>query len=82
MTRVVQCHGSFATATCMKCKYKVQADAIKEDIFDQVKLSYIDGLQDLNLLSIASSTQMAAHLVYQLPLNMIASGRSTLVDLN
>ena len=37
LKRVVQCHGSFATATCMKCKYKVEADAIKKDIFDQVR---------------------------------------------
>merc|ERR1711935_908154 len=32
---VVQCHGSFATATCMKCKHKVDAKAIREDIFSQ-----------------------------------------------
>lgn len=32
---VVQCHGSFATATCMRCRHKVKADAIKEDIFQQ-----------------------------------------------
>ena len=32
---VVQCHGSFATATCMKCKHKVKADVIREDIFAQ-----------------------------------------------
>jgi NAD-dependent deacetylase sirtuin 1 len=34
--RVVQCHGSFATATCMKCKYRVKAETIKDDIFNQV----------------------------------------------
>merc|ERR1711953_1251681 len=32
---VVQCHGSFATATCMKCKHKVQAEVIRQDIFAQ-----------------------------------------------
>ena len=32
---VVQCHGSFATATCMKCKNKVDAEVIREDIFAQ-----------------------------------------------
>ena len=32
---VVQCHGSFATATCMKCKNKVDAEIIREDIFAQ-----------------------------------------------
>ncbi|ESO84090.1 hypothetical protein LOTGIDRAFT_108079 [Lottia gigantea] len=33
---VIQCHGSFATAQCMACKHKVDADVIKKDIFDQV----------------------------------------------
>ncbi|KAK6170871.1 hypothetical protein SNE40_019164 [Patella caerulea] len=33
---VIQCHGSFATAQCMACKYKVDAEVIKEDIFNQV----------------------------------------------
>lgn len=29
---IVQCHGSFATATCFKCHYKVSGDTIIEDI--------------------------------------------------
>lgn len=33
--------GSFATATCMMCKYKVDAEAIRKDIFDQVPLIFI-----------------------------------------
>ena len=33
--RVVQCHGSFATASCTKCKRKVDAEDIREDIFAQ-----------------------------------------------
>lgn len=36
LERVVQCHGSFATATCTKCSLKVKADEIKEEIFAQV----------------------------------------------
>jgi NAD-dependent deacetylase sirtuin 1 len=36
--KVLQCHGSFATATCLVCKYKVEADAIREDIMNQVGL--------------------------------------------
>lgn len=32
--KMVQCHGSFATATCMKCKFKVSGDAIFSDIKD------------------------------------------------
>ncbi|KAK3090116.1 hypothetical protein FSP39_009311 [Pinctada imbricata] len=33
---VIQCHGSFAKATCMACGHKVDADEIREDIFNQV----------------------------------------------
>ena len=32
---MVQCHGSFATASCTKCKRKVEAEDIREDIFAQ-----------------------------------------------
>ncbi|VDK81416.1 unnamed protein product [Litomosoides sigmodontis] len=30
--RIVQCHGSFATATCRNCGLKVNSEAIREDI--------------------------------------------------
>ena len=30
--KIVQCHGSFATATCVKCQYKVSGDSIFEEI--------------------------------------------------
>ncbi|KAJ3272306.1 NAD-dependent protein deacetylase sirtuin-1, partial [Borealophlyctis nickersoniae] len=33
--KVVQCHGSFATARCINCKYQVPGDALKDDIFAQ-----------------------------------------------
>ncbi|KAI9227647.1 MAG: DHS-like NAD/FAD-binding domain-containing protein, partial [Piptocephalis tieghemiana] len=33
--RVLQCHGSFATATCIQCGYHVPGEAISEDIFSQ-----------------------------------------------
>ncbi|XP_043272644.1 NAD-dependent protein deacetylase sirtuin-1 isoform X3 [Venturia canescens] len=32
---VIECHGSFATASCTKCKYQVRAEDIREDIFAQ-----------------------------------------------
>ncbi|KAK9507257.1 hypothetical protein O3M35_007160 [Rhynocoris fuscipes] len=32
---VVECHGSFATATCTRCGYRVTCDDIKEDVFNQ-----------------------------------------------
>ena len=31
--RVVHCHGSFDTATCQRCKYQVDGNAIKDAIF-------------------------------------------------
>ncbi|CAG6017805.1 unnamed protein product [Menidia menidia] len=34
--RIIQCHGSFATASCLTCKHKVDCEAIREDIFNQV----------------------------------------------
>jgi NAD+-dependent protein deacetylase sirtuin 1 len=33
--RVIQCHGSFATASCTSCMRKLNADDIKEKIFNQ-----------------------------------------------
>lgn len=33
--RVVECHGSFATATCTKCATKVSADVVRNDILEQ-----------------------------------------------
>ncbi|CAF4874703.1 unnamed protein product, partial [Rotaria magnacalcarata] len=32
ITRLIQCHGSFSTATCRNCHYKVQSDEIKDEI--------------------------------------------------
>lgn len=32
---VIECHGSFSTASCTKCKFKSTADAIRDDIFVQ-----------------------------------------------
>ncbi|XP_023864030.1 NAD-dependent protein deacetylase sirtuin-1 isoform X1 [Salvelinus sp. IW2-2015] len=34
--RIIQCHGSFATASCLVCKHKVDCEAVREDIFYQV----------------------------------------------
>ncbi|BFZ17316.1 hypothetical protein BsWGS_20355 [Bradybaena similaris] len=34
--RVVQCHGSFATASCTVCGHKVDSSAIRDEIFNQV----------------------------------------------
>ncbi|XP_005795318.2 NAD-dependent protein deacetylase sirtuin-1 [Xiphophorus maculatus] len=34
--RIIQCHGSFATASCLVCKYKVDCEAIRADILNQV----------------------------------------------
>ncbi|XP_023571960.1 NAD-dependent protein deacetylase sirtuin-1 isoform X2 [Octodon degus] len=34
--RIIQCHGSFATASCLICRYKVDCEAIRGDVFNQV----------------------------------------------
>lgn len=36
---VLQCHGSFATASCIMCDYKVDGNEIKDDILNQ-RVSY------------------------------------------
>jgi NAD-dependent SIR2 family protein deacetylase len=36
ITRVINCHGSFATATCVTCGYKCAGSDIEADIFAQV----------------------------------------------
>ncbi|XP_034040814.1 NAD-dependent protein deacetylase sirtuin-1 [Thalassophryne amazonica] len=33
--RIIQCHGSFATASCLVCKHKVDCEAIREDVLNQ-----------------------------------------------
>lgn len=33
--KVIECHGSFASATCTKCDYKTTSDEIRNDIFEQ-----------------------------------------------
>ncbi|KAF8141958.1 DHS-like NAD/FAD-binding domain-containing protein [Boletus edulis] len=35
ITRVLQCHGSFKTATCLQCRIKVPGNEIERDILDQ-----------------------------------------------
>jgi len=32
--KLVQCHGSFATASCLRCKLQVSCDEIREDILN------------------------------------------------
>ncbi|XP_076819924.1 NAD-dependent protein deacetylase sirtuin-1-like [Clavelina lepadiformis] len=36
ITKVIQCHGSFATASCQVCKHQVGCDDIRDNIFNQV----------------------------------------------
>lgn len=35
ITRLIECHGSFAKATCTNCKYSVDGEAIRDDVFAQ-----------------------------------------------
>uniref|UniRef100_A0A8C5PP56 protein acetyllysine N-acetyltransferase n=3 Tax=Leptobrachium leishanense TaxID=445787 RepID=A0A8C5PP56_9ANUR len=34
--KIIQCHGSFAMASCLICKYKVDCEAVRGDIFNQI----------------------------------------------
>lgn len=35
ISRVIECHGSFAKATCTNCKFSVDCDVIKDDVLSQ-----------------------------------------------
>lgn len=35
LERIIQCHGSFATATCLRCKFRVPSTHIEKDIMSQ-----------------------------------------------
>lgn len=35
LQRVINCHGSFSTATCTKCGHRVEAEQIRADVFEQ-----------------------------------------------
>jgi NAD+-dependent protein deacetylase sirtuin 1 len=35
ITRLIQCHGSFSTATCRHCHHSVRSDEIKDEILQQ-----------------------------------------------
>lgn len=35
ISRLIECHGSFATASCTRCKFKINGDAIREHILKQ-----------------------------------------------
>lgn len=35
ISRLIECHGSFATASCTRCKFRINGDAIREHILQQ-----------------------------------------------
>lgn len=35
ISRLIECHGSFATASCTRCKFRINGDAIRENISQQ-----------------------------------------------
>lgn len=35
ISRLIECHGSFATASCTRCKFRINGDSIREDILQQ-----------------------------------------------
>jgi len=49
--KVIQCHGSFATASCVVCKAQVDAEGVREDIFNQkIPMCSICPKQDIEAL--------------------------------
>eukprot|EP00794_Sanderia_malayensis_P012682 gene12682-13984_t len=50
--RVIQCHGSFATASCTNCKYRVNADVIQDKIFNQIIPKCPNCPEDENILAV------------------------------
>merc|ERR1719461_1793722 len=66
---VVQCHGSFATASCTVCKHKVQAEVIRADIFAQ-KIPYCSQCSSSSIIqspgdNVEASSSNAAEQVQQ-----------------
>jgi NAD-dependent SIR2 family protein deacetylase len=69
--RVVQCHGSFASASCVSCKNKVSFESIKSDIINQVRgrglfhqrifrfVKSVRGLSSLTLSSLVRNLVMS-----------------------
>ena len=55
INNVIQCHGSFATATCTVCKFKVDASFIKEQIFRQ-EIPYCPKCESLANAAAATAT--------------------------
>ncbi|KAJ8669768.1 hypothetical protein QAD02_001027 [Eretmocerus hayati] len=51
---LIECHGSFATASCTKCKYRVRSNDIKDDIFAQ-KIPMCPKCRERSLPPIAES---------------------------
>lgn len=35
ISRLIECHGSFATASCTRCKFRINGDAIRDEILQQ-----------------------------------------------
>jgi NAD+-dependent protein deacetylase sirtuin 1 len=35
ITKLIECHGSFATASCTRCKFRINGDAIRDHILQQ-----------------------------------------------
>jgi len=57
---VIQCHGSFATASCVVCKAQVSAEVVRDDIFSQrIPMCSICPPQDIEALLSGMSRNMS-----------------------
>lgn len=68
---VIECHGSFATASCTRCKHKVDASAIADDIMQQriPMCDICNGPNGLSNSNGSSSSTDDDYPVLQRPLN-------------
>lgn len=65
---VIECHGSFATASCTRCKYTVEASDIKDDILSQripmCKICNVESTKETNEYGDEISLRLAHPLNY------------------
>nr|XP_014352742.1 PREDICTED: NAD-dependent protein deacetylase sirtuin-1 [Latimeria chalumnae] len=69
--KIIECHGSFATASCLICKYMVDCEVIRKDIFNQVRYrkSLVRSVSDLGFLFDALFIGSIPHEVPQILIN-------------
>ena len=60
---IVCCSGSFATASCCKCHYRVDCDAIRQDIMKQVLYHYSRSYTQTLRIDLISGSECLSYLI-------------------